>query len=316
LFRFADWFLLRFADRTFLGLLFQEPPRRTRRVRGTDRLPLWAKPAITEAVIEERIKHPSFEDSMPQTPSIGVFGMGNPGIYSLFDIGNFNCTGAPTIPHGAKTPSETSNVLFGQSAASIGKQFITKKSGWFVCRNDLRFSGMQGESPQGEKTRESLPPLIKDSRIVVKQGKIIHVTNVSPGAQDLPAEMVHAVEIQIAEKLAAQIANGQTPTAGQRRKQIVARVMQIDRFLLVGPVNDQIRQPQRGVTGDPAAQIGFEQGLVDCRKIAINIATEDVCEPVPEFFIAIDCPVATLALTVGIAVINEPTLENRLQNPT
>ena len=32
LFRLSGWFLLRFAERRFRGLLFQEPPRRTRRL--------------------------------------------------------------------------------------------------------------------------------------------------------------------------------------------------------------------------------------------------------------------------------------------
>ena len=42
LFRLSGWFLLRFAERRFLGLLFQEPPRRTRR-QGVDQAPGRAK---------------------------------------------------------------------------------------------------------------------------------------------------------------------------------------------------------------------------------------------------------------------------------
>ena len=38
LFRLSELFLLRFAERRFLGLLFQEPPRKTRRDRGPFRL--------------------------------------------------------------------------------------------------------------------------------------------------------------------------------------------------------------------------------------------------------------------------------------
>jgi len=68
MFRLPGLFLLRFETRTFLGLLFQDPPRRT----GP------ALPGLAESMIPEELP--------PQTCCITVFGMRNPGAYPRCDV--------------------------------------------------------------------------------------------------------------------------------------------------------------------------------------------------------------------------------------
>lgn len=65
LFRLSVVFLLRFAERRFLGLLFQDPPRRTRSDTG--------RPGLLG-----RIEDPALEDRVAQAPSIGMFSVRNP----------------------------------------------------------------------------------------------------------------------------------------------------------------------------------------------------------------------------------------------
>ena len=68
LFRLSAVFLLRFAERAFSGLLFQEPPRSTRR-----------QGAVQASGAIGRIEPPAPEDRMAQAPGVGMLRMRHPG---------------------------------------------------------------------------------------------------------------------------------------------------------------------------------------------------------------------------------------------
>jgi len=83
LFRLVVVFLLRLAERRFLGLLFQEPPRRTRRhgaVQASGHG--WIKPA-------------ALEDRLAQAPSLSVICVRDPRTHTCFNI---------TLTDGASSP--------------------------------------------------------------------------------------------------------------------------------------------------------------------------------------------------------------------
>ena len=100
LFRLSVVFLLRFAERRFLGLLFQEPPRRTRLRQGAVRLP-------------SRIEDPTPEDRVAQAPGVGLLRMSNPGTDAAPDILHGDASGLPSVTQTTQTIAEAPYVILG-----------------------------------------------------------------------------------------------------------------------------------------------------------------------------------------------------------
>ena len=71
------------------------------------------------------------------------------------------------------------------------------------------------------------------------------------------------LKVEIGEKLAGEVADGQAATPLIGRKQIVARKMQIDRFLGIGAVYDGVHKPQGAFAGDAPTEFRLENGVVD-----------------------------------------------------
>ena len=97
LFRLPVVFLLRFAARRFLGLLFQEPPRKTR---------------SRESLLPPRLEPAGAKDRAAQTPRIGVFRVRDPGSHA---DQHFLLRDRPVPPAITETPqpvAETADVVF------------------------------------------------------------------------------------------------------------------------------------------------------------------------------------------------------------
>ena len=84
--------------------------------------------------------------------------------------------------------------------------------------------------------------------------------------------MIEAVEIKVRDELAGQIADRQTAAAPERRKEIVAIEIELYRLLCIRAIDDQIQKPQRRPADDAAAEFGFQDRMIDRRKIAVDIA--------------------------------------------
>ncbi len=79
LFRLSGLFLLRLAERRFLGLLFQEPPRSTRLQDGTGQAPAWGHTGHHgSSDAEGGTGGLAPENRVSQTPGMGVLGMSDP----------------------------------------------------------------------------------------------------------------------------------------------------------------------------------------------------------------------------------------------
>jgi hypothetical protein len=78
LLRLSGSFLLRFAERRFLGLLFQEPPRLTRLREGTGQAPAWGTGTIAEERITGGIERPAAKHGVAQAPGMCVLSMRDP----------------------------------------------------------------------------------------------------------------------------------------------------------------------------------------------------------------------------------------------
>ena len=96
---------------------------------------------------------------------------------------------------------------------------------------------MQLQPPADEIVLDPPPPFGQHRGIVVEQREIVDVAHIG-GAQDLGDEMIEAVEVEVGEELARQIADRQTAAALERREQVVAVEIEIDGFLPVRAIDD------------------------------------------------------------------------------
>ena len=170
---------------------------------------------------------------------------------------------------------------------------------------------MEPQPAAFEKAHYSLPPFPKLCGIVVKQREVVHIAQIAFRPQDLLAEMVEAVEIEIGEKLAGQVADRQSAPSLEGRKQVVTRIMQTHRLLRVGGIHDPVRESQGASAGDPPAEVPLEGFVVNGREIAIDVAAQDMLEAVPKFLITRDGAMRPLALPVCVTVMDEAPLEQR-----
>ena len=84
------------------------------------------------------------------------------------------------------------------------------------------------------------------------------------------------------------------------------------RLLPVRPVYDPVRQLQCARTSDAPSQIPFENLVIDGREVAEDVAPQHVPETVAELFVARHGPMSSLADAVGVAVVDESAVEQRL----
>ena len=78
----------------------------------------------------------------------------------------------------------------------------------------------------------------------MKQRKIVHITHVTLCTQNLFAEMIQPVKIDIGEKLTGQIANWKPSASFMRREQIVPRKILYNRLLRIGCIDNPVCQFQ------------------------------------------------------------------------
>ena len=146
----------------------------------------------------------------------------------------------------------------------------------------------------------------------MEEREIVHVAQIALRSQDLLAEVVQAVEVDVGEELAGQVADGQAAPALERGEQVVARKVERHRLLGVGAVDDPVRQRQGAGADDAPAQVALEDFMVDGGEVAVDVAAQDMAETVAEPLVAGDGPVRALAGAVGVAVVDEAALEEGL----
>jgi len=222
----------------------------------------------------------------------------------------------PRVIPVAQTPqavAEPPHILLRQAAPPAAQQDKAEKGCRRLGRYDVRFVRMQRQPPPCETRGNALAPLDEDSGVVVKQGEVVDIAQIGR-AKDFFRKMIETVEIDVSEKLARQIADRQPAAAGQRRQQIVAGIVEVDRLLRIGAVNHRVEQPQGARAGDAPAQILLQDLVIDRREIAIDIAAQHMPMAIAIALIAGDRLVRPFACAVGIGIENKAALEDRLDD--
>lgn len=211
------------------------------------------------------------------------------------------------LPH---APGKAPHV-FRRQKAILRKNDLPQKSLPAKRRTYLAFLQIELDPKIVKKILHRGHERLKTPRCVIETGGVVDVAQIEPAAQLFFHEMVEGIEINIGEELAGQISNRQAAPALQRRKQIIAGEVPVDFQLRVAAVDDSVDEPQRFGVADDAANFVFQNFVIDAGKIMAEVAFKNISRAVHELLQSANGGVRAFADAIGIAVKNEPALEER-----
>jgi hypothetical protein len=119
----------------------------------------------------------------------------------------------------------------------------------------------------------------------VEQCEVVHVTQVRR-LQDVLDVVIEAIEVDLREELAREVADRQAAASLERREEIVTREVVVHRLLGVRAVHDRVDEPKRRRADAPPAEVVFQDLVIDRREVAVDVASQHVAMAVPELLIA------------------------------
>ena len=171
-----------------------------------------------------------------------MFGMGNPRSDALFDLLADHRSPAPTVAQPPQPIAEAAHVVLRQPAMATRQENEAEKDSRRTGLRYMRLLGVQAQAAAFEEAGDAPAPLIELPRVVVEQDEVVHVAQVSFRPQHFLAEVVQAVQIEIGEELARQVADREPSSSLEGSEEIVARVVEVNRLLGIGSVDDAIRR--------------------------------------------------------------------------
>ncbi len=180
--------------------------------------------------------------------------------------------------------------------AMLFKQAISEKIHARLHRKERCFSRMQGEiKPLPQENFYSPPCIMKDAFVVVQKKKVVHVPDVLPDAQSVLHEMIQLIEIHIGEKLAREIADGDS----------------LAESILTTP-DDLAAERERTLIAYLFSEKADKNLMIDVGEEFGNVAGEDETRVRLPIAQAAQRRVRPLAASARVAFEDESALENRL----
>ena len=236
---------------------------------------------------------PSRIRGRPETQPPGLLeaevpALGNPGPHAVLDFDLGHGAVPPAVPHAPQTVAETAHVLFRQAPAPAVQQDEAQEGGGLAGGRDVRLVRVKAKAPTLQIPLDPPPPLRELLRIVVEQREVVHVPHVPLRAQHFLAEVVEAIEIEVGEELAGEVADGQAAPPFEGGEQVVAGEVEVDGLLRVRAVDDPVGEVEGALAGEAAAKVALEDGVVDGGEVAVDVAAQNVTEAVAELLVARD----------------------------
>ena len=194
-------------------------PRAAPAGRGRARLPRAAGRRSEPAAAEDRAAQP---------PGVGVLGVRDPRPHALLHGPVIDGSGAPAVAHAVQAVAKTADIVLGQASPAVRQeleaQVARRMPGWL----DPSLLGMERQASAGEIRGQPVAPALQNRPLVVEQGEVVDVADVAARLQDFFAEVIEAVEVDVGEKLAGQVADRQPAGAAIGLEQVVAGIVGID----------------------------------------------------------------------------------------
>ena len=171
-----------------------------------------------------------------------MFRVGDPRAHPAFDLLARHRSLTPSVAQAPQAVAEAAHVRVGQAAQAAGQEDEAEELGRLLRLHDHGLARMQAQAAAFQEPGDAEPPALEAFGVVVEEREVVHVAQVALRSQHLLAEVVQAVEMDVGEELAGQVADGQAAPALERGEQVVAGVVERHRLLGVGAVDDPVRQ--------------------------------------------------------------------------
>ena len=173
------------------------------------------------------------------------------------------------------------------------------------------FVGMQAQAQFSQVCLQRYEGLSKGLRAIGEKGQIIHVAQTGPDAGQGTEAVIDGVEVQIRQKLAGEIADGQPPWPFQGCEQGVAGEP-IDGGTAAGAIGqDGAEQPEGARAGDQLLQLGEQEKVIDGWEIKADVGLQHPGMFAAGAVKATQGTMGAVALAVGVTGGNEVELKRR-----
>jgi hypothetical protein len=261
LFRFAGSFLVRFDTRTFAGLLFQEPPRKS-------------------AAVLRGNQYKLVEELLAEPPGVARRGVAQPALDYLPELAGVDQSGVVLLPQMAEAAADADYVAPGEAPAPR-KQPPAEERDAVRAAPHLKLSFVDPQ-PQLRAQEVADPPGRAEQLLaaVAKQEKVIDVAEVGPRSWLFLAVdiVVEGIEIDVGKELGGLVANRQSPPAFGGAEEVVSGEV-LDGgggFGFLPPVEDEAGEPEGGFALDGAREQGLQNGVIDGGEISPDVPFEHV----------------------------------------
>ena len=156
-----------------------------------------------------RVETAAPEDRVAQEPRICMLGVSDPCAHAGVDIIEVDCSRPPLVAKAAQTIAKSPHVDPPEGGGARWNIARSRETAMTAARRDHGLVRVKLESST-DKILLDLQPQIRQHRgVIVEQRKVIHVAQIGR-LQDLGDEMIEAIEVNIGEELAGEIADRQT----------------------------------------------------------------------------------------------------------
>lgn len=173
---------------------------------------------------------------------------------------------------------------------------------------------MQPQAQAGEVRGHGLFDVPESVFVVAENDEIVTVADIGTAAQCLFDEVIEAVEIDIGEELAGEVADGKALATGRGREQIIAREIVQYLWLEIAGVDNLPHEPAGTPVPDRSAEDHTQDVMVDAGKVLRNVSLEDIAVLSAEPRETLYGGMRAFPLPTGIGVVDEGALEERLDD--
>ena len=165
-------------------------------------------PAGGRSGFRDGSNHPAPKEGPAQAPGVRMSGVGDPRAHPALDLLAGHGSMAPPVAQPPQSVAEAAHVPFGQAAPAAGEEDEAQELRRLARRHDAGLARVEPQPAAFEESGDAVPPLHESLGVIVEQREVVHVAQVALRPQNLLAEVVEAVEMDIGEELAGQVADG------------------------------------------------------------------------------------------------------------
>ena len=207
------------------------------------------------------------------------------------------------------TPSANEVVIADAHAGGLHEE--PDKAGTIAAAADLAFDRVQSQAQSRELLINHRPRLLKGLAAGGEQGEVVDIAQVGADAVETTHPVIKAIEMEIGEELAGEVADRQAtgPLQGGEEGVTGESVDGAGGFGAVG--EDGAQEPKGGWAGDHLAQLAHQDLVINAGKVKTNIGGKHPAMGAASLDEAAQGAMATETKAIGEGGAQEAAFEGR-----